>query len=48
MLTRHLVAVIAILAVALIGPMILPGKSKIAATDLPSLEELTPIHAESS
>ena len=48
MLTRHLVAVIAILAVALIGPTMLPGKSKIAATDLPPLEKLTPIQAESS
>lgn len=48
MFTRHLAAAIAILAVVLIGPIMLPGKSRVGTTDLPSRELPAIVDVENS
>lgn len=48
MFTRHIVAAVVILAVALIGPAMLPGKTKIAAQDQPAPEQLETLGTENS
>lgn len=41
MLTRHLAAAFVILAIALGGPVVLPGKTKMATIDQPAADQIS-------